>query len=48
MILLDTDHLTILVDQRNAGHADLATRLAASHDLHAVPEFVWRSNAGAG
>ena len=37
MILLDTDHLSIVVNTRGAGHAALVARLGAANDILAVP-----------
>jgi tRNA(fMet)-specific endonuclease VapC len=37
MILLDTDHLSVLLDERHASHAALVARLRAAHDIPALP-----------
>jgi tRNA(fMet)-specific endonuclease VapC len=37
MILLDTDHFSVLTDARHALHAPLTTRLEASHEVLAIP-----------
>lgn len=37
MILLDTDHLSILLDERDARHAPLLDRLRDAHDELTIP-----------
>ena len=37
MILLDTDHLSVLLDQRDASHAPLQNRLDAAADVPVIP-----------
>jgi tRNA(fMet)-specific endonuclease VapC len=37
MILLDTDHLSVLLDERDASHAPLRARLRAAGDVPAIP-----------
>ena len=37
MILLDTDHFSVLTDSRQAGHAPLAARLKSCGDSLALP-----------
>lgn len=37
MILIDSDHLSVLIDSRDAGHERLAERLAGVHDRIAIP-----------
>jgi tRNA(fMet)-specific endonuclease VapC len=37
MIVLDTDHLSILLDERDARHAPLRDRLRAAGDVLAIP-----------
>src|SRR5262245_30302642 len=37
MILLDTDHLSVLVDQRAGGHTGLVRRLELAHEAPAIP-----------
>jgi tRNA(fMet)-specific endonuclease VapC len=37
MILVDTDHLTVITDQRHAAHAYLMARLDATNEPRAVP-----------
>jgi tRNA(fMet)-specific endonuclease VapC len=40
MILLDSDHLSVLLDVRNTRQADLVARLDAVRDIHAIPIIV--------
>jgi tRNA(fMet)-specific endonuclease VapC len=37
MILLDTDHLSVLLDERDAGHMPLHARLTAAGDSPVIP-----------
>ncbi|MFL5338946.1 MAG: hypothetical protein ACJ8F7_02165 [Gemmataceae bacterium] len=37
MILLDTDHVSVLTDQRAAAHAALVARLASMQEPLAIP-----------
>lgn len=37
MILLDSDHLTVVIDSRTTGHAALMARLDEADDVLGVP-----------
>ena len=37
MILVDSDHLSVFIDRRNAGHQRLTTRLSQTRDDVAIP-----------
>jgi hypothetical protein len=38
MILLDTDHLSVVTDRRDKGHAELLVRLSRDHERRSAAD----------
>ena len=48
MILLDSDHLTVVIDRRSANHVALMARLNNADDFLSVPVVCVKNNAKVG